>query len=120
MEGKEVWAASELQADGAGREMDAVSISSDFSHREGKGSRAEGAGCETGAAGSARAVEQGWAQLCEQESALWEGQITLGAPQGFSVDGTDLGSLRVEEQSCVCVCGGSWSRALPARAGDPT
>lgn len=82
--GKAFWAAPELQADGAGREMDALSISWDSVTEKGKkNSRAEGAGCETGA-GSTQAVEQGWAQLCQLQSGPWERQTALGGAQHFS------------------------------------
>lgn len=48
MEGKAVWAVSELQTDGAGREMDSLSISLDLESRRKEKTRAEGAGCEMG------------------------------------------------------------------------
>lgn len=125
MEGKAVWAVSELQTDGAGREMDSLSISLDLeSRRKEKKPELRVQGVKWEKAGSAQAVEQGWAQLCKQQSGLWGRQITLGSPQDFggAVNETKPASLSVEEQNWRLL-GGSreqgQSPALPAREGDP-
>lgn len=68
-----VWAASELQTDGAGGEMDALSIS-DLVRVEGKKTRSEGAECETEVrAGSAQAGHSSASSTLDfgKDKSLW-------------------------------------------------
>lgn len=112
MEGKEVWAASELQADGAGREMDALSISSAPVTEKGKKSpdlRVQGVKREL-------AEPRLWSRAGHGSERC---NLVLGKEtQPWEVPGisVELGTSRFEGRSRT----GVYWEALPARKGDPT
>lgn len=67
-----VWAASELQTDGAGGEMDALSISDLVREKGKKKTISEGAECETEVrAGSAQAGHSSANSTSKQDKSLW-------------------------------------------------